>query len=217
MKSKERNLAIIGCGEMAQEVYHLVMTSAEKANYDEVFFVDLEADELRNVRSEEDFFNNWKESSDALIAMGEPAMRQKVAAKYEAEGCSFATFVHPSAIVSPEAKLEPGVLVLPFSYIAQNTVIAKNTLIHAGAKIENDCAVGAHCVISVNTFIGAKTVVEDSCFVGPNAAIRDSLMIGANTIIGMGSNVTKSVETESVCYGNPAVRVRTNTTHRVFS
>lgn len=210
------NLAIIGNGEMALELYSLIISTKEKDKYEKIFFVDIEEDKANNVISERDFFSVDRNESVILIAMGEPFMRKKMAEKYSALQYQMATYIHPMSYISSKVKIGKGTIVLPFVYIAQNVEIGENTLVHAGAKIENDCNIGKNNFISSNAFIGAKTNIGDNCFIGPSSAVRDNLKIGSNSIIGMGSVVTKLVESDSIYYGNPAIRVKENLRQKVF-
>ena len=210
------NLAIIGNGEMAHELYNLLISSEEKNKYESIFFVDLHEDKDNKVVSEENFLKSDRKSSKILIAMGEPFMRKKMYEKYTGYGFELETFIHPLAIILNNAIIEDGCIILPFSYISQNAKVGKNVVLHSGCKVENDCSIGNNCFISCNAFVGAKTVIEDTCFVGPGSSLRDGLIIGENSIIGMGAVVVKSVKEQSVCYGNPAIRVRDNITNKVF-
>lgn len=210
------NLAIIGNGEMALELYSLIMSTDEKEKYNKIFFVDIKEDKENNVISEREFFDMDKEEHIILIAMGEPFMRLKMAEKYSALQYKMTTFIHPMTCVSADAKIGKGSIILPFAYIAQDVEIGENTLIHSGVKIENDCRIGNNNFINGNAFIGAKTDIGNNCFIGPGSTIRDNLVIGDNSIIGMGSVVTKSAEKDSIYYGNPAIKVKENLMHKVF-
>lgn len=210
------NLAIIGSGEMAKELYNLVLSCNEKDKYEKIFFVDLNENKQNNVISEQEFFTYNKKSNVILIAMGEPYMRKKMMKKYSEKGFELAKFIHPFAYVSNKSNIEDGAVILPFCYIAQDVEIGKNVLLHSGCKIENNCVIENNCFISVNSFVGARTKIKDTVFIGPGTVIRDNIIIGNNSIMGMGSVVTKSIENNSVCYGNPAVKIRENLTHKVF-
>lgn len=210
------NLAIIGGGEMAEELFHVVTSTNDKNKYEKIYFVDLFENKKKNTVSEADFFRYDNNDVEVLIAMGEPSMRRKMMDKYLLHGFKLATFVHPFAYVAADAKIGNGSIILPYVYIAQNVIIGNNVLLHAGVKIENDCVIEDNCFVNGNAFIGAKTRIENTCFIGPSSTIRDSLIIGNNSIIGMGSVVTKDVSDYSVCVGNPAKKIRENTTHKVF-
>ncbi len=210
------NLAIIGNGEMAHEIYNLVISCEEKNKYENIFFVDLHEDVDNNIISEEVFLKSDKKASKILIGMGEPFMRKKMYEKYTGHGFELATFIHPLAVVIGNTVIEDGSIILPFTYVSQNAKVGKNVILHSGCKIENDCTVGNNCFISCNAFVGAKTAIEDDCFVGPNSTLRDSITVGENSIIGMGAVVVKPVNKQSVCLGNPAVKVRDNSTNKIF-
>lgn len=209
-------LAIIGYGEMGIELYNLIVSSEMKNEYSDVFYVDFEEDKLHKVMAESDFFETDRSESEILIAMGEPSMRRLVALKYEREGFKMGSFIHPMSIISGNTRLGEGCIVLPFAYMAPNTVIGKNTLLHSGCRIENDCTIGDNCFVGGNSYVGAKTKIDNTCFIGPNAVLRDGLKIGHDSIIGMGAVLTKSVEVNSVYYGNPAKKIRDNENHKVF-
>ncbi len=209
-------LAIIGGGEMAKELYNLIISCNKKNEYEDIFFVDLEEDISHNIIAESDYFKTDRNESEILIAMGEPAMRKRMSEKYTKEGFRMTKFIHPLSIISANTMIGSGSIVLPFVYIAQNTKIGCNALLHSGSKIENDCSIGNNCFVSSNAFVGAKTSIGDTCFLGPGSSVRDSLEIGHDSIIGMGAVITKPVAENSVCYGNPAKQIRENTKHIVF-
>lgn len=209
-------LAIIGAGEQASEIFSLITNSKNDNYYEAIVLVDLEADVQKNIISESYFFSLPVSEFEIIIAMGEPAMRTRMMAKYSEKGYKFATYIHESVVVGSGTDLLPGVILLPFVYVAQNVRIGENTLVHAGARIENNCIIGNSCFISSGAFIGAKTTIGNSTFVGPNAAVKDQLVIGDNVIIGMGSNVIKNVEDISVVVGNPAKKLRDNVSKSVF-
>ena len=210
------NLAIIGASEMALELFNLIISCNEKNKYEKIFYVDLTENKEKHIISETDFFQTDRNKSKILIAMGEPFMRKKMLEKYIENGFTLTTFIHPLSFISNDTIVKEGSIIFPHVYIAQGTTIENNVAIHAGSKIENDCQIGDNCFISSNAFIGAKTSIKDTCFVGPGASIRDSLTIGRDTIIGIGSIVTKSIEDNYICFGNPAQPIRKNTAKRVF-
>lgn len=215
-EKRRMNLAIIGRGEMALELFSLITSCEKKEKYESIYFVDLVEDKNNNTLSEEEYFKSDRSASEVLIAMGEPYMREKMFEKYEENGFKFATFIHPMSFVSGNTFVGEGSIILPFCYVAQNTKIGKNVILHSGSIIENDCIIGNNCFVSSNSFVGAKTKIDDTCFIGPSSSIRDDITIGKNSIIGMGSVVTKSVEPNAVCFGNPATKARDNITNKVF-
>lgn len=111
-------------------------------------------------------------------------------------------------------------LVLGKVYVANDTWIGPNTLLDgSGGRLE----IGAHCSISAGVQIythdtvkrsltggeaeveHANTKIGDNCYIGPNVVIVKGVTIGNNVVIGANSLVTKSINSNLVAYGTPAV------------
>jgi len=104
--------------------------------------------------------------------------------------------IHPSAIVSPKAKLAAGVTVGPFSIIGDNVAIGADTKIGAHCVIEGNTTIGRGCEIFTGSVIGSRP--QDLKFkgekvfleIGDNNIIREYCTLnpgtkeGAKTIIG---------------------------------
>jgi len=104
--------------------------------------------------------------------------------------------IHPSAIISPKAKLETGVLVGPYSIISGNVRIGADTKIGAHCVIEGNTTIGKSCEIFTGAVIGSRP--QDIKFkgekvfleIGNNNIIREYCTLnpgtkeGAKTIIG---------------------------------
>ena len=62
--------------------------------------------------------------------------------------------IHPSAVVSPRAKLAPGVKIGPYSIIGDNVTVGMDT------------AIGPHVVIEGNTRIGERNNIYPFVSIG---------------------------------------------------
>lgn len=59
-------------------------------------------------------FSEWRALCPlAFVAIGDAACRARVLSELEAAGFTLVTLIHPTAVVSPSAQLDPGVLVCP--------------------------------------------------------------------------------------------------------
>lgn len=210
-------LAIIGSGELGQEIYELALEDRCAGAWEEIFFVDIRNENNQDVVLEDEFIRDCdKQTVEVIIAMGEPAMREKMRIKYTDLGYRFATLIHASAWISPSATIKPGTVIFPFVYVAHGTTIGENALVHTHAVIENDCYIERDTFVSYGSVTGAKTRIGQASFIGPNATIRDGISIGEQAIIGMGSVVVKDIEPRVVGVGNPCSKLRENLTRKVF-
>ena len=97
-----------------------------------------------------------------------------VAAMYADEAPAFTPGVHPSAVVSPEAKL------------GSNVSINANAVIEAGAEIGDNTVIGAGCYIGHDAKIGADSLLYPNvtvmyrCLVGRKAVIHPGVVIGGD-------------------------------------
>ncbi|MDP2830888.1 MAG: acyl-ACP--UDP-N-acetylglucosamine O-acyltransferase [Candidatus Omnitrophota bacterium] len=85
--------------------------------------------------------------------------------------------IHPSAIVSPKAKLASGVSVGPFSIISDQATIGADTKIGAHCVIEGNTTIGKNCEIFTGAVIGSRP--QDLKFKGEKVFLE----IGNNNII----------------------------------
>lgn len=85
--------------------------------------------------------------------------------------------IHPSAIVSPKAKLADGVIVGPYSIISDNVTIGASTKIGAHCVIEGNTSIGEGCEIFTGAVVGSRP--QDLKFKGEKVFLE----IGNNNII----------------------------------
>lgn len=103
--------------------------------------------------------------------------------------------IHPSAVVSPHARLGQNVFIGPLSTIGDHVEIGDGTVIHAGAHIYSNVRIGSNVTIHAGTVIGADGFgyerneageLEPFPHVGM-VVIEDNVEIGANTCIDRAS------------------------------
>ncbi len=86
----------------------------------------------------------------------------------------FAPGIHPTAIVSPEAKLGAGVSVQPYAVIEAGAVIGRDTVIGAHSYAGHEARIGAECMF------WPHVVVRDRCIVGNRVILHSGVVIGAD-------------------------------------
>lgn len=85
-----------------------------------------------------------------------------------------------------------------------------DTTVHDHVKIDNLVHVAHNCVIEEGAFVIAGAVVGGGVHIGErswisiNASVREQLVIGSDATVGMGSVVTRNVDTGATVVGNPA-------------
>lgn len=85
-----------------------------------------------------------------------------------------------------------------------NTIIEDYVKTDALVHIGHDVKLHRNVEITAGCIVGGFTNIEEKAYVGINAVLRNRISVGKNAIIGMGSNVTKSVDNDVTVVGNPA-------------
>jgi sugar O-acyltransferase (sialic acid O-acetyltransferase NeuD family) len=217
------NLIIYCAGGLGREVYDIARRgTALGLAWKEICFVDDGTDTgqthgLRQFNFEQ--FKSIFAPSDCrvVIAHGEPRVRRILAEKVLGHGYRLGSVVDVTARVSASARLEPGVIAFPNTFISSCAIIGTNTLISVGSAIGHDTVVGDHTVVSTLVSISGACSVGSGCYIGTASCIKEKVSIGNNSIIGMGSCVFRDVGEGMIALGNPARETRPNVHQKVFS
>ncbi|MDP9124351.1 MAG: acetyltransferase, partial [Pseudomonadota bacterium] len=116
----------------------------------------------------------------------------------------FVTVVHPTARVSPLARIGRNVLVMAGAVVTSNAVIGDHVCILPNTVIHHDVTVGDWTLIGSNVTVAGGTAIGENCYIGSASSIMNGLEVGDRSLIGLGSNVIRSCPVDSRLAGNPA-------------
>jgi len=80
--------------------------------------------------------------------------------------------VHPSAVISPSARIGQNISVGPFSVIGDNVIIGENVsilphcVIYPDVQIGNDALIHSHCVIREGCKLGDRVILQNHVVIG---------------------------------------------------
>tara|TARA_B110000046_G_scaffold172321_1_gene193977 strand:- start:383 stop:1060 length:678 start_codon:yes stop_codon:yes gene_type:complete len=113
-------------------------------------------------------------------------------------GFNFETYIHPSAVVSSNANLEEGAMVLSNSVIEPYARVGFNSLVWSNCTIAHHSEVGDHCWVASNSVLSGQAKVNDYSFIGVGCVIVNEVVVGDGNIIGAGSLITKNTKHNEV-------------------
>jgi sugar O-acyltransferase (sialic acid O-acetyltransferase NeuD family) len=146
---------------------------------------------------------------NALGSIKSTTARQKLFETWHGKGYSFASVVHPKAVVARSVTLAEGVQVLAGAIINPHTTIGVNSIVNTGAILEHDCVVGEHVHLAPGVRIAGNITIGNSTHVGIGSTIIQGLTIGHNCLIAAGAVVIHSVPDNAVVMGVPGKIVGT--------
>ncbi len=135
---------------------------------------------------------------------GRPAARREVFERFRARGYTFATVVHPDAVLGCDVELGEGVQVMAGVIVQPATRIGANTIINTRASVDHDCRIGAHCHVAPGATLSGSVVLRDSVHVGAGAIVIQGLSIGRDSVVGAGAVVVSNVPEKVTVVGPPA-------------
>lgn len=89
-----------------------------------------------------------------------------------------------------------------------DTVLKNNVKLDSLVHIGHEAILEESVEVTAGAVVGGFAHIGDGTFVGINSTIKNRLDVGQTCIIGMGSNVTKSVDDTATVVGNPAKKIR---------
>jgi sugar O-acyltransferase (sialic acid O-acetyltransferase NeuD family) len=195
-----RGLVIWGCGGHARVVLDAVR--AMKA-FDETAFYD--DDPAMATPSLAQLVAAGFE--EFLIAIGTNSIRARCFGDAVGAGLRPAVCVHPTAWISPDARIGAGSVAMARTVIQSRASIGKNCIINTGAIVEHDCVVGDHSHLSPAATLGGAVRVGEFVHMGIGAIAIPGMVIGDRSVIGAGGVVIRDVPADAMAVGVPA-RVR---------
>jgi len=139
--------------------------------------------------------------SPMILSIGSNKIRKRIA---ESLNCEFGIAIHPTAIVSPSAKIGAGTVVMAGAIINADAVIGKHCIINTGASIDHECVIGDYCHIAPHATLCGLVKVGEGTLVGVSSSVIPCIEIGSWSVIGAGSAVVETIGDGVTAVGNPA-------------
>lgn len=139
-----------------------------------------------------------------VVAIGDNAIRQQVAARVLAQRCQLVSVIHPSACVSSSASLGRGVYIGPQAVVNPRATLGDGVIVNSGAIVEHDCRIGAYAHVAPGAALGGQVCVGELSLVGVNAAVRPKVRIGSRVVVGAGAAVVRDIDDGLTVVGVPA-------------
>ncbi|MGL4611619.1 MAG: acetyltransferase [Trueperaceae bacterium] len=141
---------------------------------------------------------------NALGSTKDTRVRRNLFEQWKQKGYSFASVIHPKAIVAQGVQLGEGVQLLAGAIVNPRVSLAPNVLVNTGAILEHHCKVGSHTHVAPGVRVAGNVTIGQGTHLGIGCVILHNLTIGDECIVGGGAVVIKSVKAGHTVVGVPA-------------
>ena len=119
--------------------------------------------------------------------------KEEIENKYSSLGYTFATVIHPSAIINSQAIIGSGSQIMAGAIIQSRAIIGKSCVINTGAIVEHDCLLKNFIHVGPGAVLCGGVELHDHVYVGANAVIIQNIKVSEKSIIGAGITLTKNL------------------------
>jgi sugar O-acyltransferase (sialic acid O-acetyltransferase NeuD family) len=142
------------------------------------------------------------------LGVGSNEVRARVAAELKTRGTPLATIVHPSAVVSPYARIGAGAVVLALAVVNACAEVERGTIINTASIIEHDVRVGDFAHVASGAGLAGAARIDSFAMLGSGARVLPGVSIGSRSVVGAGAVVTRDIPADCIAVGVPARIVR---------
>lgn len=209
----KKRLIIVGAGGFARELFSWVswVLSVNESQYEWFLFgflsdypddldgYDYPISIIGSIRdyipTEEDLF---------LMGIAAPSAKLRIAAELEQRGATFITLIHPTAFISPRAKIGRGCILHLHVGVSCDVNLGNFVTFNGYASVGHDAHIGDGCTISSYANVMGRAHLGEGVFVGSHASILPKSKVGEFATVGAGTVVVKSVKPKTTVFGVPA-------------
>jgi UDP-perosamine 4-acetyltransferase len=140
----------------------------------------------------------------AFVAIGDNRTRQRIGRDLGQLGFTLPAIVHPTAIVSPSARIDAGSVVMAGAKIGPDAWIGELAIVNTGAIVEHDVQLGRAAHVAPGCSLAGCVQVGERALLGIGSVARPDIRIGDDAVVGAVSAVVADVKAGQTVAGVPA-------------
>lgn len=142
--------------------------------------------------------------TQVMLGIGHPLLRRTIVQRVLDLGGRWATFVHPSSIVFPSARLGDGTVVFAGAIVSSCASLAPYSYVNYQSVVSHDAVLGQYSCLMTHVVLAGSVKVGEGSFLGVGVSTRQNVGIGDWTIVGAGATVIHDIPSLCVATGTPA-------------
>lgn len=139
-----------------------------------------------------------------VCAVGDPTLRRRLVQRCRQLGATFATVVHPRAVIAPNCEVGEGVMISAGALVTGSARLGDHVLLNLGCTVAHDVVVEDFVTLAPGVHVSGHALLRSGCDLGTGAVVLPKVEVGARAIVGAGAVVTKSLPADCTAVGVPA-------------
>ena len=205
-------LVVIGCGAHSREVAEVARAVAEfdpSAPAVLGIVADREYASVGDLVGEAPVLGDfdWLAANDGLTAVGgvgDPAERLALVERARQAGATFATLVHPTAVVGGRVRFDEGVVVASGCHFTADVHLEAHVHVNVACTFNHDVVVGRGTYVAPGATLCGRVTVGERVWIGAGCTVIQGVTIGDDAVIGAGAVVIRDVQPGAKVVGVPA-------------
>ena len=184
---------------------------AELAGYSDILFLDDDrklnaCGKYKTVGTVSDYLEFVEPSTGFFVSVGNAEIRRRIQGKIENSGGVIVTLLHPGAVISMDASIGAGTVIMAGAVVNAGAGIGKGVIVNTSSSVDHDCKVCDYCHIAVGAHLCGGVTVGEGSWVGAGAVINNNICICGGCMVGAGAVVVKDIREDGTYLGVPAKR-----------
>ena len=140
-----------------------------------------------------------------VIGIGNNRIRKMIAEQYQ---LNYISVFHPSAVISEDADIAEGTVVMAGAVINPGVRIGKHCIINTAATVDHDCWLEDYVHLSPGAHLSGAVHIGEETWLGTGSNVKNNMTIADHVMTGVGSVVVKDLKEAGTYVGAPANRIK---------
>ncbi len=141
---------------------------------------------------------------NAVGSVDVASRRRDVFSRFSKRGFSFATVMHPSAILASDMVIGEGAQIMAGVVVQPRVKVGHNVLLNTRAVIDHDVTLADHVHVATGAVVAGGVDIGEASHIGTGATIIQGIRIGREALVAAGAVVVKDVPDGGRVAGVPA-------------
>lgn len=150
------------------------------------------------------YLNDFSEELHVVIAIADPATREKIRKLLVNPRLKFPSIIHPSVIMGNTSEISEGCIICAGVIMTVDVRIKSFSIVNLYCTLGHDCVLEDFVSLMPAVNISGNVTVGRCAYVGAGSIILQGISMGEYSVVGAGSVVTRSFDNNKRIMGVPA-------------